>query len=198
MRLWGAFRCACASSFITQASRNLDLAPKTERITVSQITVTSYASQAGTDQRRYATRDPLLSDVASRLLQILKAIDDFSKYMQAQHQLSGPQLWALWEVRETPNMTMSDLAARMFLHPSTVSGIVDRLVRRQLMTRVEDPQDRRAFRLNLTAEGEDLLRHTPKPVRRRLIEALHETPDDVLISLRTALESMGEAVRSRD
>lgn len=167
---------------------------------MSQVTVTSYATspQAATESRRHSSRDPLLSDVASRLLQILKAIDDFSKYMQAQHQLSGPQLWALWEVREAPNMTMSDLASRMFLHPSTVSGIVDRLVRRQLMTRVEDPQDRRAFRLNLTDEGEDLLRRTPKPVRRRLIDALRETPDDVLISLQSVLEDMGEAIRSRD
>jgi DNA-binding MarR family transcriptional regulator len=167
---------------------------------VSQVTVTSYAipSHAATESRMHSSRDPLLYDVASRLLQILKAMDDFSKYLQAQHQLSGPQLWALWEVREAPNMTMSDLASRMFLHPSTVSGIVDRLVRRQLMTRVEDPQDRRAFRLNLTEDGEDLLRRAPKPVRRRLIDSLRETPDDVLMSLQSVLEDMGEAVRSRD
>lgn len=168
---------------------------------MSEATVTRYSTKPqGTAElhRPSCPRDALLSDVATRLLQILKAMDDFSKYLQSQHQLSGPQLWALWEVREAPNMTMSELASRMFLHPSTISGIVDRLVRRQLMTRVEDPQDRRAFRLNLTAEGEQLLRRAPKPVRRRLIESLRETPDDVLLSLRSVFENMGEAIRSRD
>lgn len=181
-------------------SARAESSPGFEGTTVSEVTVTHPGTRAQTSGHHYplTSRDHLVSDVASRLLQILKAMDDFSKYVQAQHQLSGPQLWALWEVREAPNMTMSELAARMFLHPSTVSGIVDRLVRRELLTRVEDPLDRRAYRLNLTPEGEELLRRAPRPVRPRLIDALREAPDDVLVMVRSVFESMSDAIRSRD
>ncbi len=48
---------------------------------------------------------------------------------------------------------MRELIADTALRPSTLTGIVDRLERRGLIERAVDPEDRRSFRIDLTAEG---------------------------------------------
>ncbi|NUW31766.1 MarR family transcriptional regulator [Nonomuraea sp. SMC257] len=50
-------------------------------------------------------------------------------------------------------VTMRDLAAGLSCEPSNVTGIIDALERRGLVTRQPDPADRRVKRLVLTEEG---------------------------------------------
>lgn len=49
-----------------------------------------------------------------------------------------------------------DLAHHLGVGPATVTGIVDRLVTRGLVTRGEDPHDRRVRRIRLTPRGRAL------------------------------------------
>jgi len=50
-----------------------------------------------------------------------------------------------------------DLSAAMGVSLATLTGIVDRLVAQDLVSRREDPQDRRVRRLELTPAGADLI-----------------------------------------
>lgn len=58
---------------------------------------------------------------------------------------------------------MGELARLMLMLPSTVTSAADRLEQEGLAQRVRDPQDRRAFRLQLTDKGrrlrQDVERH---------------------------------------
>ncbi|WP_329052077.1 MarR family transcriptional regulator [Amycolatopsis sp. NBC_01488] len=51
---------------------------------------------------------------------------------------------------------MGDLGATLGLEKSSLTGLVDRAVRRGLVRREPDPDDRRAVRVVLTDEGRDL------------------------------------------
>jgi DNA-binding MarR family transcriptional regulator len=51
---------------------------------------------------------------------------------------------------------MGDLGATLGLEKSSLTGLVDRAVRRGLVRREPDPDDRRAVQVVLTAEGRDL------------------------------------------
>src|SRR4051794_13221783 len=53
--------------------------------------------------------------------------------------------------------SLSDLAAITGLHMSTASRGCDRLVKERLITRLEDPGDRRTVRLSVTAAGQDIV-----------------------------------------
>ena len=46
-----------------------------------------------------------------------------------------------------------DLAAILHVHPSTLTGVLQRLVTQRLLTRMDDPQDRRRTLLRLTKRG---------------------------------------------
>lgn len=81
-------------------------------------------------------------------------------------------------VTEPSGLRMTDLAARRLITPSGISRVVDKLERRGLVARHEDPSDRRGFLSVLTEKGMRKLReaqvthHTE--VRELYLERLTE------------------------
>lgn len=66
---------------------------------------------------------------------------------------------------------MRQLAATMACDPSNITGVVDDLERRGLVTREADPRDRRIKLLVLTKQGER--------TRRDFLARLHRTPPGI-------------------
>jgi DNA-binding MarR family transcriptional regulator len=80
----------------------------------------------------------------------------------------------------------------MFVHPSTVTGIVNRLVRKGAVTRTVDSKDRRGVRLSATRSGGRILKTTPPPVQVGLTRALAALPPRRLRDLRTSLAKIAQ------
>jgi DNA-binding MarR family transcriptional regulator len=55
-----------------------------------------------------------------------------------------------------PGIRMTDLAQDVFMSKSGLTAVVDRLEKRGLLQRTPDPEDRRATRIRLTEEGQDI------------------------------------------
>ena len=115
-------------------------------------------------------------EAVQSLRRIVKALHDYSTSVEQQIGLTGPQLWALWELGRAGSLSLKALSARMHLDPSTVTGVVDRLQRRNLLVRVPDPKDRRRVILSLTVAGAQLLKGAPHPAQGQLLHALHAMP----------------------
>lgn len=130
------------------------------------------------------------TEVVNCLRRLFKAIHEYSKSTQRRFGLSSPQLWALRLLDKEPRQSLGGLAQRMYAHPSTVSGIVDRLVERGAITRVVDRRDRRGVRLSLTPRGRRLARSAPPPVQQGLVLALERLRPDKLRQLRLHLETV--------
>lgn len=62
----------------------------------------------------------------------------------------------LW-LSKMPDTRQVDLAEKLEIEPITVSRQLDKLTQSGLVERVPDPNDRRAWRLRLTAKAEPLL-----------------------------------------
>jgi DNA-binding MarR family transcriptional regulator len=59
---------------------------------------------------------------------------------------------------EKPNgITLKELAEAMKLAPATVSELVESLVKKDFLQRVQNPEDRRAVQITLTDHGQTLL-----------------------------------------
>ncbi|MBE1498712.1 DNA-binding MarR family transcriptional regulator [Amycolatopsis lexingtonensis] len=65
---------------------------------------------------------------------------------------------------------MGELGATLGLEKSSLTGLVDRAVRRGLVRREPDPDDRRAVHVVLTAEGRDLVEEFYAATCRRVDE----------------------------
>lgn len=58
---------------------------------------------------------------------------------------------------QSQGMTQIELSRQLIMHRSNVTGLVDRLEKRGLIQRKDSPDDRRAYRVVLTANGRKLI-----------------------------------------
>ena len=83
-------------------------------------------------------------------------------------------LWSLWE---QDRMKVVDLARKVGLEPSTMTGLLDRMERDGLVSRVPDPLDRRVLRIVLSEEGCRVKQPVLKVVEVTLDKVLKNVPD---------------------
>jgi DNA-binding MarR family transcriptional regulator len=76
-----------------------------------------------------------------------------SKRMNVDFGVTGPQRLVLRVVGLFPGMSAGELASILHVHPSTLTGILRRLVTSRLLYRVEHSGDRRRSVLALTGRG---------------------------------------------
>lgn len=82
------------------------------------------------------------------------------------------QYLTLENIRSCPNCSVNDLAKKMKIAQSTASQLVDRLVQAKLVTRVENPENRRAMLINLSEYGEKALKRQREYIERGYYELL--------------------------
>ena len=76
-----------------------------------------------------------------------------SKRMRAEVGITGPQRLVLRIVSRYPGISAGDVARLIKLHPSTLTGILKRLVAAGLLERERDPSDSRRACLRTTARA---------------------------------------------
>ena len=104
--------------------------------------------------------------------------------------LSSAQLYVLTKLADAPAPSLNALARRVHAHQSSVSVVVDRLVKQGLVHRIPDPADRRRKMIELTPKGRALLRRAPPTVQSALVEAIAALPHTRRLALSTGLERL--------
>ena len=94
-----------------------------------------------------------------------RAVDLHSKRLSTCYQLTGPQLVCLRQIHRAGVTTPTKLAREVSLSQATVSGIVERLQARGLVTKRRSDEDKRRSLLELTAEGRDAVVSAPSPLQ---------------------------------
>lgn len=84
---------------------------------------------------------------------IAHGLERISKRMTGDIGVTGPQRLVLRVVGLYPGMSAGDLAAVLHVHPSTLTGVLRRLVAQRLLVRTADRADRRRAVLRLTKRG---------------------------------------------
>jgi DNA-binding MarR family transcriptional regulator len=101
--------------------------------------------------------------------------------------VSGSQLWILQEVARAPGIGISDLAARISIHQSTCSLLVEKLVKAKLVARTRISSDQRRVGLKLTRRGQRTVSGAPGPAEGVLPQALEELSNESLKALNRSL-----------
>jgi DNA-binding MarR family transcriptional regulator len=91
--------------------------------------------------------------------------------------LTMPQLKALMCVATHNGATSGQIARRLGVGLSTITGIVDRLAEQDMVTRHEDPEDRRITRVQPTPRG------------RALVDELTQYRNEAITAILTRLDS---------
>lgn len=143
-------------------------------------------------------RDTVISGTIQGLRRLFKAIQDYSQDVSQRFRITGPQLWALKTISQADGLSLSELSKRMYLHPSTVTGVVDRLENRGFVARERTSQDRRVVKLRLTVEGRNLVKNTPSPTQGKLIHGLRRLKKTELEAIFNVVQKLVEIAEAEN
>ena len=105
--------------------------------------------------------------------------------------VTSRQVTLLWLIRLSPGLSLRELAAEEGISAPALSGHVDRLEKAGLIARVRDDVDRRRVGLQLTEEGDRLLRRVRARRTTWLADRLRGLDDDDLAAIERAIEPLG-------
>ena len=139
-----------------------------------------------------------VAGIIDDLRRVFQVVNEYSKKAEKETGLTGPQLWAIKVISDSSAMKVSELARRMYLHPATVVGILDRLESRSLVARTRSTEDRRVVYVDLTEKGKDLVTQAPEVVQGLLVQGLERLPKDELLNIATGLEQLVKIVGAQE
>jgi MarR family transcriptional regulator, organic hydroperoxide resistance regulator len=84
---------------------------------------------------------------------VAHALDRTSKRMNQELGVTGPQRLVLRVVGLFPGLSAGELAHILHVHPSTLTGVLQRLIEQRLIQRTTAQADRRRAQLRLTSKG---------------------------------------------
>ena len=138
-----------------------------------------------------AGRDHEIADILDNLRRVFKVVHRYSKRAEKVGGLTGPQVWAMKVLAESAPLRVTDLARRMYLHPSTVVGILDRLEQQDQLSRTRSEKDHRVVAVALTAKGRETVAKVPQIAQGLLLNGLKDLSDE---DLRTTSEGLRRLV----
>ncbi|WP_024301307.1 MarR family winged helix-turn-helix transcriptional regulator [Pseudogulbenkiania sp. MAI-1] len=101
------------------------------------------------------------TDVLPVIRELVRAFQAFEQY-SARHVrqlgLTPPQFDVIATLGNTPGMSCKELSEKTLITKGTLTGVIDRLAEKGVVTRQERPEDRRSVFISLTPEGEELFR----------------------------------------
>lgn len=135
--------------------------------------------------------------ILQALRRIIRAVDIHSHKLASLHNITGPQLACLLAIEEEGSLTSVKLAKKVYLSPSTVVGIIDRLEEKGLIERNRDSRDRRQIHISITPAGQQLIDVAPSLLQDTLSSALVELPELEQVSITMALEKLVDLMEAR-
>jgi DNA-binding MarR family transcriptional regulator len=86
----------------------------------------------------------------------------------------------------------------MYLHPSTITGLIDRLEKKALVERDRDQTDRRVIKLRLTSKGKGLVKRAPNPIQGKMIYGLRRLKRKELNLIHHSVQKLVEVMEVQD
>lgn len=121
---------------------------------------------------------------------VVHALEKTSKRMSTEVGVTGPQRLVLRVVGIFPGISAGELATILHVHPSTLTGVLQRLVAQGLMLRVEARHDRRRAVLRLTPLGARVNTVRQGTVEAAVSDALRDVSARDRLATRRVLEQL--------
>lgn len=94
--------------------------------------------------------------------------------------LTSSQSLAMRILTKFGPLSSADLSRKIHVTPSNMTGVIDRLAKKDLVERIQDRGDRRIALITLTETGLELGRTLPDPIEDKLVSKLgHLAPEEI-------------------
>ena len=137
-----------------------------------------------------------IEEVLVALRRVIRATDLHSKHLAKTIGLTAPQILLLQTIHDKGEVTIGELASKISLSQATVTTILDRLERRNLVYRARSKEDKRKVHAYLTELGLDTLKDAPIPLQEQFTDqfsVLQEWEQTMIISSLQRIAQMMDA-----
>jgi DNA-binding MarR family transcriptional regulator len=112
--------------------------------------------------------------------------------------LTAAQFRVLQIVAETGQCTATAISQRMRISQATVTSLVDKLVRHDMVQRVKSQTDRRQTNIVITEKGKQAIAQAPDPLQQRFVRKFDALEDWEQAALIAALERVAAMLDAED
>ncbi len=140
--------------------------------------------------KKTVSKKTAIAKIVQSFRRIFKAIHQYSEEVLKEFGVTGPQLWLLKTLREEGGTSVGELSEKMYLHISTVSGIIDRLEAKGYVVRKREARDRRVVTVHLTAAGKRIVDRAPEPSQGKLLYSLQTLSEKEVLEMHDALQKI--------
>ena len=159
--------------------------------------MTRRPKDAAQDRAEGPALEPTL-DFMRLLWRIEHGLQSRSKQMEAAIGVTGPQRLVLRVVDQFPGLSAGELAHIVRLHPSTITGVVQRLVEKGLLGRAGDRADRRRVQLRVRPDARRFTRLSPSTIESVIARVLEQAPSAHVAHTRSVLTTIAAMLEADD
>jgi DNA-binding MarR family transcriptional regulator len=127
-------------------------------------------------------------EIVVALRRIARAIDLHSRRLAQEFGLTGPQVVLLKSLTRDGAMHVAELAKSINLSHATVTDILNRLEKRELISRTRSSKDRRQIMVKPTTKAITLMKRSPPLLQERFSAQLQQLHDWELLQILSVLQ----------
>jgi len=150
-------------------------------------------SASGTNDVASVSRNILIA-----LRRIIRTVALHSRQLMEEHGLTSVQLAALHELAGRGPLSARELARCVQVSQPTITGVLDRLEQRQLITRTRGSKDRRTLHIAMTDQGREMLAAAPPLLQQQFTAALAQLESWEQTMILATLQRIAAMMDARD
>jgi len=116
--------------------------------------------------------ESVIQDIVWSIRRLVRAVYLDSQKISKRYGLTEPQSAVLRNLFNNGPMSSADLSRALYVTPSNITGIIDRLEKKQFVERIKKKGDRRVALITLTEAGKELSKTLPDPIMKKFIAEL--------------------------
>lgn len=127
---------------------------------------------------------------------ILRATELYGRELKQTSGITAVQFRVLQIISERSHATAKEISVRMRVSQATVTSLVDKLVRQDMVVREKSEQDRRQTNIHITPKGRRTLDEAPDPLQQRFVrkfDAMEDWEQSMLVSSLERVATMLDA-----
>ncbi|WNO11716.1 MarR family transcriptional regulator [Teredinibacter sp. KSP-S5-2] len=133
-----------------------------------------------------------IDEVLVSLRRVIRATDLHSKHLAKTTGLTAPQILVLQAVRDLSRTTIGLVANEVSLSQATVTTIIDRLEKKELVYRERSKEDKRKVHVYLTDSAYEILKTAPIPLQDHFARQFNDLQDWEKTMIISALQRVAQ------
>ena len=142
--------------------------------------------------------ESVIQDIVWSVRRLVRAVYLDSQKMSKRYGLTEPQSAVLRNLFNNGPASSADLSRTLYVTPSNITGIIDRLEKKQFVKRIRKEGDRRVALITLTESGKELSKTLPDPIMKKFITELADLELDHVQLLAMAMNQILNLIDAED